>query len=170
MLTPVRRRLVALAVVLLVPLVGGCGMGGFAGEEYQTDQVYQPAVGTNNRSGTVDVLGAVVVSGSEGSGTFVTTLVNKDLKEPATLTKVTGASGLTIQVTKTVTVGPDGLTNLAEMGAVSISGDDVRAGGFARLTLEFDTGQTTEVNAPIVDKAEEFSDVRAAIPSSSPAP
>jgi len=73
MLTPVRRRLAALALVLLVPSLGACGFG------YQTDKVYQPAVGVNNRSGAVAVLGAVVVSGSDGSGTFVTSLVNKVL-------------------------------------------------------------------------------------------
>jgi len=164
MLTPVRRRLAALALVLLVPSLGACGFG------YQTDKVYQPAVGVNNRSGTVDVLGAVVVSGSDGSGTFVTSLVNKDRDQAATLTSVTGESGVQTQVTSPVKVEPQSLVNLAEMGAVSVSGESIRAGGFVRLTLEFDTGQKTEVNAPIVDKSEEFSTVRPAIPSTSATP
>ena len=73
MLTPVRRRLAALALVLLVPGLGAC--------QYQTDQVYQPGVGVNNRDGTVDVLGAVVVSSTDGKGTFVASLVNQDLEE-----------------------------------------------------------------------------------------
>ena len=72
MLTSARRRLAAVALVLLVPLLGACGFG------YQTDQVYQPSVGVNDRDGTVDVLGAVVVSSADGQGTFVASLVNKD--------------------------------------------------------------------------------------------
>ena len=164
MLTPVRRRLAALAMVLLVPTLGACGFG------YQTDKVYQPAVGVNDRSGVVDVLGAAVVSGSDGSGTFIATLVNKDLENPATLTSVTGPSGVTIQVVKPVTVGPDGLTNMAELGAVGVSGEAVHAGGFVRLGLEFDTGQKTSLNVPIVDRAEEFSGVSPAIPSGSATP
>ena len=164
MLTPPRRRLAALAMVLLVPVLGACGFG------YQTDQVYQPGVGVNDRSGTVDVLGAVVVSGSDGSGTFVASLVNKDSKNPATLTAVTGPTGVTTQVVKKVTVAPDTLLNLASMGAVSVKGPAVRAGGFVRLTLEFDTGQKTQVNVPIVDRNAEFSGVVPAIPSNSAKP
>lgn len=164
MLTPVRRRLAALAMVLLVPTLGACGF------DYQTDKIYQPAVGVNNRSGVVDVLGAVVVSGSDGSGTFIATLVNKDLENPATLTSVTGPSGITIQVVKPVTVGPEGLTNMAELGAVAVSGEAVRAGGFVRLGLEFDTGQKTSLNVPVVDRAEEFSGVSPAIPGGSATP
>jgi hypothetical protein len=164
MLTPPRRRLAALAMVLLVPVLGACGFG------YQTDQVYQPGVGVNDRSGTVDVLGAVVVSGSDGSGTFVASLVNKDSKNPAALTAVTGPNGVTTQVVKKVTVAPDTLLNLASMGAVSVRGAAVRAGGFVRLTLEFDTGQKTQVNVPIVDRNAEFSGVAPAIPSSSAKP
>lgn len=170
MLTPLRRRVAALAMVLLVPVLGGCGIAGIHGNDYQTDQVYQPAVGVNNRSGVVDVLGAVVVSGSDGSGTFIATLVNKDLENPATLTQVTGPSGMTIQVVKPVAVAADGLTNMAQMGAVGVSGEAVQAGGFARLTLTFDTGQSTMLNVPIVDRNQEFSGIAPAIPNSSATP
>ncbi|MEO7351507.1 MAG: hypothetical protein ABIR34_06595 [Marmoricola sp.] len=162
MLTPVRRRLAALALVLLVPSLGACA--------HQTDQVYQPGVGVNNRQGAVDVLGAVVVSGTDGSGTFVASLVNKDLDKPAALTTITGANGLTVQVTKTIQIAPDSLVNLADLGAASVSGEPVKAGGFARLTLEFDTGQSTKMNVPIVNKDGEFSGVHPATPSSSATP
>jgi len=162
MLTPVRRRLAALALALLVPALGACA--------YQTDQIYQPGVGVNNRKGDVDILGAVVVSGADGSGVFVASLVNKDLTKPATLTAVTGPQGYTVQLLKQVVIGPDTLVNLANAGAVSVNGPDVKSGGFARLKLEFDTGQSTTVNVPIVDRTEEFSQVSPAIPSASPSP
>ncbi len=161
MLRPVRRSLAALAVVLVVPALGAC--------QYQTDQVYQPAVGVNNRSGIVDVLGAVVVSGADGSGIFAATLVNKGDKAP-TLTTVTGPQGLTIQVVKQVKVEPEGLTNMADLGAVSVTGPDVVAGHFIRLTLTFDTGQSTKLNVPVVSKTGEFTQVRPVLPSASATP
>jgi hypothetical protein len=162
MLTPVRRRLAAVAIALLVPALGAC--------EYQTDQVYQPSIGVNNRKGDVDVLGAVVASGTAGSGTFVASLANKDLDKPATLVSVTGTDGLKVQVVKQVRIEPQALVNLADVGAVSVTGPNVKAGGFARLTLVFDTGQSTMVNVPIVDKDDEFSGVAPAIPSPSATP
>ena len=61
-----RRRIAAASLVLLVPVLAAC-----SSSEYQTDQVYQPGVGVNERSGTVDVLGAVVVRTSEGEGSHV---------------------------------------------------------------------------------------------------
>lgn len=162
MLRPVRRSLAALAVVLVVPALGAC--------QYQTDQVYQPAVGVNNRSGVVDVLGAVVVSGADGSGIFAATLVNKDDAKAANLTKITGPQGLTIQVVKQVEVEPEGLTNMADLGAVSVTGPDVVAGHFVRLTLTFDTGQSTKLNVPVVSKTGEFTQVRPVLPSASATP
>lgn len=162
MLTPLRRRLAVLALVLLVPTIGACA--------YQTDQVYQPGVGVNNRSGTVDVLGSVVVSGTDGSGTFIASLVNKDLAKTATLVAVKGADGLTVQLVAPVEVKPDSLVNMADLGAVSLSGESVKAGNFVRLVLTFDTGQETSLNVPVVDRNGEFSGVRPAIPSGSPTP
>jgi copper(I)-binding protein len=164
MLTPVRRRLAALAVVLMVPALGACGFG------YQTDQVYQPGVGVNDRSAAVDVLGAVVVSGTDGSGTFVASLVNNDKDKAISLTSVTGAEGLEVQLVAPVEVEAGALVNLAEMGAIGVSGDSVVAGDFARITLTFDNGDEVEVNAPVVDRNGEFSGVRPAVPSSSATP
>lgn len=161
MLTSHRRRLAAASLVLLVPLVGACGFN------VQTDQVYQPGVGSNVRSGTVDILGAVVVSGSAGSGTFVASLVNKDLDKDATLTSVTAADGTQAQLTAPVKVGADSLVNLASLGAVRVGGDKISAGGWTRLTLTFDTGQKTEVNTPIVARDGEFSSISPALPAPS---
>ncbi len=161
MLRPVRRRIAVLAVVLLVPALGAC--------KYQTDEVYQPSVGVNNRSGMVDVLGAVVVSGADGSGTFVASLANKDLDEPAALTSVTGEDGLEIQLTKQIKVEPESLVNMANLGAVSVKGDAVTAGNFVRLTLVFDTGQKSDLNVPVVNRDGDYSQVSPAVPGASPA-
>jgi hypothetical protein len=162
MLTPTRR-LAALAVVLLIPTLGACGFG------YQTDQVYQPAVGVNESSGTVDVLGAVVVSSSEGRGTFVASLVNQDLEEPDTLASITGED-VEVQLSAPIELDPDSLLNLADSGAVSVTGDSVSPGRFVRLTLTFESGQETEVNAPVVPAEDEYNDIEPARPTSSATP
>ena len=107
---------------------------------YQTDQVYQPSVGVNDRDGSVDVLGAVVVSSSDGQGTFVASLVNNDLEESDVLTNVTGEDVQAL-LAAPVRIGPESLVNLADTGAVSVSGDGVSPGKFVRLTLVFQSGQ-----------------------------
>jgi copper(I)-binding protein len=160
MLTSTRRRLAAVALVLLVPVLGACGFG------YQTDQVYQPATGVNNRSGTVDVLNAVVVSSVNGEGTFVASLVNKSDDKDDSLVSMSG-DGLTIQLTAPVKVPAGSLVNLADTGAVSVTGDTVQAGKFVRLTLTFESGQSTEINAPVVPYSGDFNDVRLATPKTS---
>ena len=129
-------------MVLLVPTLGACGF------DYQTDQVYQPGVGVNNRDGSVDVLGAVVVSSTDGEGTFVASLVNKSDNDD-TLESVTGED-LQAQVSSPVEVKADTLVNLADTGAVSVTGENVEPGKFVRLTLQFEGGQKTEVNVPVV--------------------
>ena len=148
-------------MVLLVPTVGACGFG------YQTDQIYQPGVGVNNRDGSVDVLGAVVVSSTDGEGTFVASLVNKDLENDDTLTQVTG-EGVDVQLSAPVEIPSENLVNLADTGAVSVSGDTVSPGKWVRLTLTFESGQTSEVNTPVVPDEDEFDDIEPASPSSTP--
>ncbi len=159
-----RPRLAAAFLVILVPVLGACGFN------EQTDQVYQPAVGVNNRAGVVDVLGAVVVSGTDGTGTFVASLDNKSQTKPATLTGITGSDGIEVTLVKEVEIPPGELVNLADMGVASVTGHAIQAGGFARLTLQFESGETAEVNAPIVPRVAQYSDVAPAIPSSSPTP
>ncbi len=161
MMTPVRRRLAAFAMVLLVPTLGACGIG-FG---YQTDQVYQPSVGVNDRSGTVQVFGAVVVSGSDGTGTFVASFVNKDFEETATLVSISG-EGVEAQISSPIQVEPDTLVNLADTGSVGVTGTEVTPGKFVRLTLTFESGQATEINVPVVRDDEEFEDVKLATTSS----
>ncbi len=161
MLTPVRRRLAALALVLLVPGLGACTQ--------QTDQVYQPSVGVNNRDGTVDVLGAVVVSSTDGKGTFVASLVNSDLEKADQLGGVTG-DGVEVQLSGPIEIQAESLVNLADTGAASVTGEGVEPGRFVRLTLTFASGQETELNVPVVEDSEPFSDIEPARPSTSAAP
>ncbi|ROR92501.1 hypothetical protein [Nocardioides aurantiacus] len=157
----VRRRLAAASLVLLLPGLGACGFGA------QTNKVYQPAVGSNARGESVDVLGAVVVSEDEGSGTFVASLVNTSLDQDDELTGITGED-VQVQLSEKVELRSDDILNLADAGAVAVEGEGIRAGAYTRLTLEFASGQQTEINVPVVAPEEEFADVTPAEPSASP--
>ena len=156
MKSPIQRR-VAIASLLLAPVLGACGFNA------QTDQVYQAATGVNERSETVEILNAQIVSGKEGTGTFVATLDNTDTKQPDELVSVTG-DGVTA-TTKGVEIPADGVANLAvaAKGAnpvqVQVDGDRVQAGNWVRLTFGFKNGQSTEVLIPVVASSEEFADV-----------
>ena len=168
MSTPVRRRLrhvlAGASLALLLPALAACGFN------YQTDQVYQPSVGVNNRDGNVDVLGAVVVSGIDGQGTLVASLANKDETKSDTLTAVDPAdssAGLTTHLEAPVEVKPGALVNLADTGSVSVSGSPVIPGAFARLVLKFQSGQETEINVPVVPQRDFYSDIEPANPSPS---
>lgn len=157
MKSPLRRR-TAIAALLLAPALTACGFG------VQTDQVYQPAVGVNDRSGDVDILNALIVSGEDGSGTFAGTLVNKDTTQDITLDSVSGP-GVTASQT-TVDVPAAGNARLAESGALTLEGASIKPGTLVELTFSFSNGQTTTLKAPVVEAAGDYKDVP--LPSASP--
>lgn len=163
--TSVRRRLAVASIALLVPALGACGFG------EQTDQVYQPAVGVNDRQGTIDVLGAVIVSSEDGKGQFIASLVNGSTSRSDQLTDITG-DGVQATVDQPVRLEPDSLLNMAqEGGGIEVSGSRVQTGNFVRLTLEFGNGQKTELNVPVVGAEGEFASITpAASPSATSSP
>ncbi|RNM17337.1 hypothetical protein [Nocardioides pocheonensis] len=157
MKSPLRRR-TAIAALLLAPALTACGFSA------QTDQVYQPAVGVNDRSGDVDILNALIVSGEDGSGTFAGTLVNKDTTQDATLDTVSGP-GITASRT-TVDVPAAGNARLAESGDLTLEGSSIKPGTFVELTFSFSNGQTTTMKVPVVEATGDYQDVP--LPSASP--
>jgi copper(I)-binding protein len=146
-MSPVRRRVAVAALVLLVPILAACGFGA------QTDQVYQAGAGVNNRDGAVDVLNALIVSDTDGQGTFAGTLVNKGTTND-TLVSMSSSSG---QVSVEVPAGQ--AVNLATDGKVRVQSDDIEPGNFVSLTLQFASGQSTEVDVPVVSHSGDYADV-----------
>ncbi len=149
-MTPLRR-IAALALLLLVPVLGACGFNA------QTDQDYQPAEGVNNRTGSVDVLNALVVSAEKGSGTLVATLVNNDQEEDNALVNVTGQDIAGVDVR--IEAPADGLVNLATEGEIALRGSRIQPGNFVSLRLVFDSGQRTTIRVPVVANTGDYADV-----------
>src|SRR6478735_6313493 len=140
----------AAVVALAVPLTS-CGFS------YATERDYTPAGGANNREGVLDLLSAVVVSGTEGSGTFVASLSNNDDVDEQSLAGISGGSdtadgGATVEAAEfePVVVPAAGLVNLAEPPADIVLTGDFAAGDFVALTFEFGNGESVSLNVPVV--------------------
>ena len=140
-------RLVAGALVLALPLLGSCGF------DKATDEIYTPAAGTNHRGGPVDVLSAVVVSAQPQSGTFIATLSNNDTEKSNTLTGVSGSgdwSDLKVDPSElSIEIPARGFVNLVDEDPIHVSGD-MTPGQVAKLTLQFDSGDSVTMDVPVV--------------------
>ena len=137
----------AAAIALAAPLTS-CGFS------YATERTYTPAGGANNREGVVDVLSAVVVSGTEGSGTFIASFSNNDAEEQSVtaIAGVPGSDGATIQAAgfEPVTVPADGLVNLADPPADIVLTGEFTAGDVVPLAVDFGNGERVSLNVPVV--------------------
>jgi hypothetical protein len=153
-LRPSARLLAAAGALLLAaPVLTSCGF------DYATDRDYTPGAGTNDRDALVDVLAAVVVSGQEGSGTFIASFANNDEDDAATVSGLSGSvshtddsgketsSDLTVDSFSPITVPAGGLVNLATDGGITLSGD-FAAGDFLDLTVSFGDGSSVDLEVP----------------------
>lgn len=162
-----RRSIATAAVALAVPVLSSCGSNFNA----PTDQPYNPGVGVNDRSGTIDVLHALIVSGQGGSGTVVAALVNNDGENDDLLTSVAGAgddASIGVEAEGDQVEIPAGeLYQLADEGNISVQADQIQPGRFVELTFSFERGQSVTLEVPVVSNSEEdFAEVP--VPSGSP--
>ncbi|MCW2753596.1 MAG: hypothetical protein JWQ32_1007 [Marmoricola sp.] len=161
MKSPIQRR-VAIAALLLAPVLGACGFSA------QTDQVYQAAAGVNDRSGNVDILNALVVSGTDGVGTLSTTLVDNDQTRSDELTSVTGPG---IEATTAGIVVPaGGHADISNPGAdggpqVVLRGAGIKPGQFVTLTFVFASGQSTTLQVQVFAATGDYTGVPLPSPS-----
>jgi len=140
------------AVALCLPTVSACGF------DLATERPYTPAAGANAYDGTVDVLGAVVVSATPGSGTFVASLSNNDTTGAATFESLAPAvPGDTLEAAQVtpVEIPARGLVNLAVDGGVQLTGD-FEAGDFVSVVVGFGSGERAELTVPVVPDEGDF--------------
>lgn len=137
---------IAAAVLTLAAPLSSCGF------DYATERDYTPGSGANNREGVVDVLSAVVVSGAEGSGTFVASLSNNDIEEEQTFTGLSASDGATVEAAEfePVEIVAGGLVNLAEPPAEIVLTGEFTAGDVVPLAVDFGNGERVMINVPVV--------------------
>lgn len=165
MLATTRTRVAALALAL--PLMTGCGF------DVATDQVYTPAVGTNDRSGTVDVLNALIVADGSGQGVFVAGLSNNDQDRPDELTGIQ-VEGAEVAVTEPVEILQGGYVNLATIDQpIVVTGDELESGRFVMAQLQFGGAEAITMRVPIVADEGPYADITVPAepsPSATPTP
>ncbi|GGO76990.1 hypothetical protein [Nocardioides deserti] len=139
------------ALVLTVPALGACGFNP------ATDRVNTISMSGNDRSGDVDVVGAVIVSERAGSGTFLTTFSNYHEAEPTEFDSITGADGATVEAGEfePLEIKEGGLVTLLQSGGVRLTGD-FDPGDFVPLTLGFSSGEEIEMTVPVVPACDEY--------------
>ena len=145
-----RRRLAAVVLALAVPALSSCSVN--FGE--QTDQPYNPSAGTDDRSGEVDILNALVISGAKGSGTVIATLVNNNQVKADSLRGVSGAgsdSSLKITPGGKTTIPAGGLLNLADDGRIFARGARIVPGNIVNLTFSFQRGRAITMEVPVLN-------------------
>ena len=144
---PLRRTLALATCVLAVcaPVLTSCGL------DYASDRIYTPSTGVNNREASVDVLGAVIVSAEEGSGTFIASFANNSTDEAATVEALEGVdqSQLTADDFSPIEVPPGALVNLADEDGIPVTGE-VAAGEFVPVALQFGDGERVQLDVPVV--------------------
>lgn len=163
-----RRHRIALslgALILAVPGVASCGFN------YATDRENTISNGTSDKSGTVDVLNAVIVSLEDGSGTFIATLSNNSADETINMSSLTFGSNSTTQVAAfaPIEVKPHAVVNLADGQGIKVSGD-FKAGDFLALTVGFDNGESADMKVHVVVADDEYEGYDNGTGSPEPAP
>ncbi|MGH1561522.1 hypothetical protein [Mumia sp. DW29H23] len=158
MLTRSRRALVAVVVGALAVLLAGCGTGFKA----QTNAVYQAGVGTNNRSGDVEVLNALFVKNDDGSATLSAGLVNQVLQsDRLTGVEVSTLAGTPVEVTfdGPVAVPIRRLETLGTKPQAVIAGQELFAGQFLAITFTFANAGDVDLQLPIVSRTPMYASV-----------
>lgn len=145
-----RRRRTGIALALAGLALAGCG----ANFNAQSQQQYQPAIGVSNRSGDVYAIDSLVVTDGRGNGTFVSALINQQARDD-TLQSVSAvdAKGSQLQVSAPssgVRLPAGQAVQLANSGAVRVSGASLQAGTFITLTLTFAQAAPLRIQVPVV--------------------
>ncbi len=151
------------ALLLAAPALSSCGFN------YATDIDYTPAVGVHNRDASVDVLGAVIVSGQPDSGTLIASFVNNNQTETATFDFLAGARGNSIQPQDfaPLDIEPASLVNLATDGGIVITGT-FQAGEFVPLTIGLTNGERITIKVPVVEESGDFAGLDDSEPTTTP--
>lgn len=140
--------------------LSGCGSSFNA----QSQQQYQPAAGVSDRTGGVFAINTLVVTNGKGDGTLVSALINQG-QSVDSLREVTAAdnTGSGLKVAKLPAGGlslPAGrAVQLANSGAVRISGKALSAGTFITLTFTFDQAVPLELQVPVLNRSSTYADV-----------
>jgi hypothetical protein len=110
----------------------------------------------NHSVASVDALGIRVLASAKGQGRLIGSLAN-NTRENASLQSISSPDGRVEAEFKPVKVPARSGVNLAEQD-IPLTGD-FTAGQFVDLALEFSTGETVSLKAPVMKPCFEYSDI-----------
>jgi hypothetical protein len=161
------RRILALGVAGLaaITVLSACGFS------YPTDRINNLTAGVDYRQGTVDILNSVVVAKQANSGTFIASFVNNNQTDTVTLQSMSGDNTAVGQVNlpQTIAIPPNGAVNLAATGGIPVNGT-FALGQFVTLTFQWDNGDTSTVDVPVVSDDGQWAGLDISTPSGSATP
>lgn len=154
------RLLGASALLLAAPALASC-------TTHTTDSIYTPAVGTNERGSSVDVLNAVIVAnaGQPGKGTLVVTLVNNEVEQAGSdedlADELVGVSGDVTGTVKAVEIPAGAHVVLATatdeipqaVPGIKVTGD-FDLGDFVDVEFDFANAEDVTLEVPVVENVE----------------
>lgn len=141
----------AAGVVAAVGLTASCGFAP------QTGLVNNIAQGAEERSGTVDVLNAVVIAGEADLGVFSASLVNPRGEDLSTFVGMVPTEEVQeLEEYGSTDVPAGDLVDLSDTGGVPVQGD-FRAGQYVTVTLEFAEEGDVTMNVPVVTPCDQYS-------------
>ena len=145
----------------------GCGTGFSA----QTSQQYDAAVGSNHRGGEIDVLNALFVDNADGTATFSAALLNKGTSAHilnSVMTTTDDGTAIASTLTKPQELRSQMVYSPGKDGDIIMTGS-FSAGGFVKITFDFDGVAPLTINVPVVTRTSTYDSVakRPAAPKSS---
>lgn len=155
------------ATVVVIPAaalaLSGCGSNFSA----QTNQIYQAAEGTNDRSALVYSLNTLVVGDDEGNGTVTARLVNtgpdEDELQSFTAQQDDGSEIKVVALTEPIALGtppsPDQSILLGPEGELRLQGGGFVPGDFITLNLVFAQSEPLSIDVPVVEPTPEYAEI-----------
>jgi hypothetical protein len=162
--TPVAALIAAAVLGLaMASALSGCG----ASFDARTNVPYQPAQGITDRSGDIYLIDTLVVTDEDGNGTVVARLINKQSDDDALVSisavDSTGQTITTEPLGQPIALGvppaADQSVQVGTDGALRLTGDNVVAGDFVKLTFTFARAAPLTIEAPVVPVGTLYGDI-----------
>ncbi|UYM06854.1 hypothetical protein [Solicola gregarius] len=154
-----RRRAACIAGVVSLLAVSACGTGFDA----QTNQVYQPAAGANERAESVDLLNVLAADNSDDTATISASLLNKGDADD-TVTAITGTTDsgdglkggdpIDVQLAGPIALPTHELVKVGADAEIVVSYDDLGGGQYVTLDFEFENAAPITMDVPVVARGE----------------
>lgn len=158
MSTARRRRLTAASLAVTAALsLSACGTSFGA----QTNQVYQPGVGANER-GDVSSYNTLLVGNADGSATISASLLNNVDDQTLTSVEVTkGDEALQVRSPRIALPLTSGVPTQigTENTAAFVVAEGAEPGNYVTITFTFSDSSPLTVQAPVVTRTAEYSSV-----------